>query len=55
MAQIASTQEQAAQLIASMVGPAWGSLLNICRVVLLHCAALHTIPKILHVMAFVLT
>ena len=42
-AQIASTQEQAAQLIASMVGPAWGSLLNICRVVLLHCAALHSI------------
>ena len=43
MAQIASTQEQAAQLIASMVGLAWGSLLNICRVVLLHCAALHSI------------
>lgn len=38
-AQIASTQEQAAQLIASMVGPALGSLLNICRVVLLHVMA----------------
>ncbi len=54
----ASTQEQAAQLIASMAGPAWGSLLNICMVVLLHCAglcrlALHTIPKILQVIAFV--
>ena len=53
-AQIASTQEQAAQLIASMVGPALGFLLNICRVVLLHCAALHSIQFPRFCMSFVL-